>query len=412
MPDQDYAQFAQDAQAAGAPIFTVNVPDYGIVHFFEKARPGPMLSYAGKALRCERTFVVWPYADAWGFSAWNVGWSYLKTADEAGEVGNSDDPGDYEGAGVYRRLPQPLPMVNKRTRKPLAYATEVSRFIGLRPAGNSNFDDTLDGSVLPVGDFYAAEVTIVYGSLPYRLLTDEALSNEVTTADLATFPQPLDDLPPREYSLRRYVNRVGAPSAKHVQFPSGVLKWEGVGLPKNFTYPDGTSSGAVEVKLRATQTAGRMIPYTDVVYTWYQVPGIPKAVFTGAIGKVNRFAFDDFDPETLLLTAVELTPHRMITGERAFDIAYRMRHLDGNEPEEFDDGDVPLDGSYAFADSGHNYFLRYQKTGSGNDEGVRFVWDRPFSGPDSGAGKKWVFDSMNYEDLFKGPFTTGLWVAT
>lgn len=410
MPDQDYSQFKQDAVAAGSPVQTVTVPDYGTVHFFEKARPGPMLSYVGHTFRCERTFVVWPYADAWGFCAWMIGWSYLKTAEEAGEEPLSSSPGDYESAGVYRRIPQPLTVVNKRNGRPLAYATEVSRFMGLRPSGSADYDDTHAGPPLAYGDYYAAEVTIVYGALPYRVLTDQELSLEFT-AELSTFPNPVDDQPPREYTIRRYVSRVGAPSAKHVTFPAGTYKWEGVGLPLVRTKPDGSTTSA---KLVSSQTTGKMIPYTDVTYTWYQVPGIPKAIFTGAIGKVNRLPFDDFDAETLLLTSVELTPHRMVTGERSYDIAYRFRHLTGNNPEPFDDGDVPISGTYAFADSGHNYFLRFDESGSGDSKVTTFVWDRPFTGPsaDGSAAKKWVFESMLYEDLFRGPFTTGLWVAT
>lgn len=383
MPDQDYEKFKSDAEAAGAPIQTVD--GYGGLYYYEKAKPGAMLSYVGKTMRAERSFVVWPYEKAWGFCAHMIGWSYLGDGTGA-EFAYGD--GDYDDAGVWRQLPQPLPVYNQRVNKPLAWATEVSRFVGLRPSGNLQYDDVPTGGSVAYGDFYAAEVTIVYGSLPYRVLSDED-TTKTSAGD------------PDESLLKRYVNRVGVPSSRHVQFPSGALKWEGVGLP------------ALPSKKFATQTAGRMLPYTDVVYTWYQVPGVPKVLFEGAIGKVNSVSFDIFAPETLLLTAVDLIPHRMVSGERSFDISFRCRHFDKNNPESFEDGDVPLSASYHFADSGHNYFLRYEDIldGSGKKTGTRFIWDRPFSGPDSGPEKKWVFEAMDFRKLFKGPFTTGLWVA-
>lgn len=336
--------------AAGTAYNFVDVPEYGQVKFYELANKGPQLSYQSRVHRCERTFRVWPYDKSWAFCAWMLGWSKLGPS-----PGSSD-------CGVYRVTPQPMPIFNRPNGKPFAYATDVVRHEGGRPDGIkfSPFDGTT-----VVGNFWWADVTIAYGSVPYKMLAD---------ADMTKNPYSLD---PDEASLARFVSRSTAPSGKHIQFPAGSLRWEGVAS---------SSPGSAGQDEISTQTMGKVLPFIDLVYTWHEVPAIPYAVYSH-IGTVNYTPFDGRAAERLLLVGVDITPRRMVTGDRAFDIAYRMKYGD-------------IDGT-----KNHNYFFRiYKPTGTTYTD-VRWTLNKPYY-KDSGSTKHYVFEKQEFRDLFRGPFET------
>lgn len=336
----DYNQFETNQKAAGIRVLTANPPGFATTKYYELSRSGVPISFTNDEIRAARDFIVWPYADVMGFCAYMVGFTYAP-------------PGlrDVPKSGFNRHLPQPVGFSNPRTGKPMAYATDVMSVEGWVPKDLRN--DT--SSNVDVGDYLFAKVRIGYTALPYAALPDSSM--------------PLVSNAPSEVGLTRYVSRSVAPGSRHLTLPAGAFKWE--------------SSGET-----STQTLGRMLGYVDVVYTWRQVPQLPAAVFTH-IGSVNDSSWDNNPAGTMLLMGVEVTPKRMVTGDRSFDIAYKMRYV-GN-----------TDAAYPGQTLGHNYFLRF----AGRD--IAFRFDRPYAGPPS--AKRYVFDTKDFELLFGGPFVTVPW---
>jgi hypothetical protein len=200
------------------------------------------------------------------------------------------------------------------------YATQVERIEGIGVSVNEGDD---------VAEYEFARVTVIYESLTYDVKED----NEIHQTDGA----------PDESRMERFVTRTTEPTAEFITLPQGAYKWKGTTLP-------------------VVGSHGRIISALNLTYTWHQVPRIPPSVKTSKlIGCVNSAEFDGYPAGTLLVTAVELTPYRMIGGLRVYDIKYRVSYKDPDHNQR-----------------GHNYFYRYHDnvverlalTAGGADDGA------------------------------------------
>lgn len=305
---------------------SLNVLGFGTVDYEERAEGSPTFSYSSGASRAERTFRV-PWAKKDAFVRGMLGFPRIKNT----KPGQPDNI-----AYVSRALPQPFPGVkDPNGDEEWLYATAVTRLEGAGPLG------TLDDS--GVTEYEYAIVTVQYESLTYKLMTDEELDEAALGPGF-----------PDESYLLRYVTRVTKPSAEYVTLPRGAMRWY---LPEDPDYVAGAAADRAASRAGAARTAkmpsvdfanARLVPSTEIVYTWHQVPFIPKAIEAGTktyVGCVNKNAFGDqhrnYAPGTLLLLSAELKPYRTGAGAFVHDIAYRVKYF---EPE---------------PGRGHNYFLRY-----------------------------------------------------
>ncbi len=242
----------------------------------------------------------------------------------------------------------------KDTGRPFLYATDFNLEI-LEPY---NFDDDIkEGTAL------RTKVTVTYEPLPYPVIADEDMDQQYGGPD--------------ETTLKRYVMYHPNPNAQFLTLPRGAYKW--VPAPS-------TSESSV----RVDQTSGKIQAFCQFVYTWYDVPVIPDAIYTH-LGSVN--SNDDFGgvdgedgvkPETYYLTGATVKPKRGPGGQRLYDVQWLIKYFDPIQ-------DTPT------SESGHNYFLRYTP-GSEADPSIEPKY-RLITHDGTDGGKR-VFKAMDWNKLF------------
>lgn len=265
----------------------------------------PQERYSGQQGGATRIFDV-PWEFRWDFAQTMVGFSeavsYVKN-----------------GKKLYyikRYLPQPYPQPLKirtkdNTEITWMYATDIASIQGLSPTKTDN-----DGNL----EFQYARITIQYSTLTYRLKKDEEMPPRlgiVGDEGWAEWPQKNDDDDLSNFPNTRYITRHIQPTAEYLRLPFGVFKW---------VYDITETPDDPSLRANVANGAGTIVPSTEVVYTWHQVPFVPRKI-RDYLGCVNEFGFDVFESETLLLVAAEVRPYRQIGGLPAYDVVYKMKHF-------------------------------------------------------------------------------------
>ncbi len=332
-----------------------------------------------------RTFDV-PWDERWHFAAAMIGYPVLAPDGSGGQY-------------IKRHVPNGFLDWPDLRGQPWLFATQVQSIEGRGPR-----PEEVDPE--GTGRYEKARVQILYESLNYTVKPDE----ECRTAPIEilgglfreAFGLPAEQVITDESLLKRYVTRQIQPTAEALILPRGAFKWTGQPTPG--------------VPVANTNT--RIQPSAEVVYTWHHVPGIPQAA-RDLLGSVNSTQFDPllklrrdvrqepvhapqggvintivteegFAPETLLLTGVEVKPHRSIVGVKVYDVVYKFKHLDQKT-------DLP-DG---VTTAGHNYFLRYI-TVAGDPTSNRVEYQL-ITRTGTANGRR-VFAANEFRLLFQGPF--------
>lgn len=189
------------------------------------------------------------------------------------------------------------------------YADSIQKITGDIPARSGPSRDDND-----VMEYDEALMSVVYTSLPYKVLTDQ----ELMAATGGTFPD--------ESKLLRYTSTNIVLSARVERIPSGsALKWVGLPLATN---PVGPAT--------MTNVGHFNIIEFDVKITWYQIPllMVPWGVISEAFNKTNletlgqrsAASYVVFPPKTLIfLGATVSDPFPMPNNALAVDIQYAFR---------------------------------------------------------------------------------------
>lgn len=325
---------------------SIFVDNYGPVDYWERPN-SPTESYQEGEIVVQRIYDT----------PWDTRWLFIRQV--VGFATVVDD--DTDGAYIQRTIPQAYfpdnfpefldtgPSNDGRW----VYCTSLESVEGVKPTG---WDTTYD-----VGTFELARCTFTFKSLPYRVLTDgevtayvNNLPTDVYIQDFASpelRPDPsinatYYDPPLYETRILRYVTKKIQPSSQHLVLPYGKMF---------FVSTDNK-------KIPSNNGINKLVSSADVIYTWHQVPSqdlnntnqLKK--IQAAIGTVNREPFDGYPAGTLLLTAVNNTPRRLIGGYYASDIELRMKYFNATD----------LYGKVL--NVGHNWVLR-------------FLYDANFTGP-------------------------------
>lgn len=178
------------------------------------------------------------------------------------------------------------------------------------------------------------------------------------------------------HDYSRFVSRWIEPGIRTITLKSGYLVVEATGLPAG----EGIS---------LTQFAG------SVKYCWDSVPTdcYPAAAVARSLGRVNDARFDNFDPQTLLLTSVKVEPRASPFGPtRYVQVEYTMGYRPNQARVALADGTFP--------NRGWNYFLATVE-----QPGGRRVMDyyRVVDDPGPGAAAQPPFLSVPFADLFRPP---------
>lgn len=239
---------------------------------------------------------------------------------------------------ISRQVPHVYEDLYDLSLNPYMYATAIQRGDGIRVADTS----PITGG--PAG--VLAQLRVVYNALTYKVRTDAEMA--------VLFPfipegesqdNPLSDINrPDEASLARYVTRRYKPFQRVITVPR-ALPW--------FVLEAGDAE--ISAATATTPARGPVVmegigkPETGIVleYIHHLRPDIPWNAIEQAMGKINEFTFDGFEPETLLCEPPEIIPVISPLGEIIHDIIFRFRYL----PK------VALDG----VAKGHNWFLHNVK---------------------------------------------------
>jgi hypothetical protein len=293
-------------QESVSQAYTLNCPPFGVVKFWE-LQGSPQESYSGEKTVVRRTFLVpWRARFAWAQAM--TGYPKL------------------QGAHIQRVLPQGYEHLPAPSDDPTItlwlFPTQVDSMEGYKFLGKET-----EGSFELIR-YAFARVTLTYESVTYKVVADGE------TLGSGGYPD--------ESLLKRYVTKIVQPAVEYMTLPYGQYKY----VPEEGNPPTGTP---------VLGTNGTMQAYSDITYTWHQVPRLPPgsgyagyitAVFTHP-GTVNESVFDGFPPETLLLLSVESRPYRTIGGVYVFDYIYKMRYRNNKQHP-------PNAGS---TDKGHNHIL-------------------------------------------------------
>lgn len=276
-----------------------------------------------------------------------------------------------EEAGVRyisRQVPHVYEDLYDLSLTPYLYATAIQRGDGVRVADTS----PITGG--PAG--VLAQLRVVYNALTYKVRTD----NELKTLypfipEGESQDNPLSESNrPDEASLARYVTRRYKPFQRVITVPRAVLK---------FVLETGDAEIADSHGPVVMEGIGK--PETGIVleYIHHLRPDIPWNAIFQAMGRVNEFTFDDFEPETLLCEPPEIIPVVSPLGEVINDIIFRFRYL----PK------VGLDGT----PRGHNWFLHAVK----RDSGVSPLLDYRLVTTTGTTGGTQVFQKFDFSKLFR-----------
>ena len=304
-------------------------PQYGRIEYKE-LKGSPHEAYVGHQGKAVRKFrVAWP--SRWKFLQTFIGYSWVNLAGTA-------------SAHIIRVPPQAHPVTvdvpgQGSFDQPWLYAQDVESIEGMEPdpVGFPQLDDEDT-------PYKNAAVTVAYESLTFRVLDDEAMKDNSYTHDGTPTGRPEDFAGGRP---RRYLTKVIQPTAEYLKMSFGVFV---------FVANDPVTGKKWQP---ASLGQGKIIPAAEVLYQWHQFPTYkttvadeatrvyyPPAVKTH-LGTVNDAEFDGYNKGTLLFTAFEYKPYRMIGGHVSGDLVYKMKHFEPNS----------LTGSISNT-TGHNYFIR------------------------------------------------------
>lgn len=327
-----------------SPPLILRVPGYGEVEYYEAAQDSPVYVFTSQGSRAERTFIVaWAQRDT--FVKGILGFPTIQYTSGMEDRAFSS----YVGRVVPNALPDIFEPIGSDSRGRVPgnwlYATQVSKMVGLEPTGLLGEDG--------VAEYNWAVVTVLYEGLTYKVKTDNELVAESPWLNAGSWsgePNPAPLGLPWEFFLERYVTRTAKPTAEFLNLGRGKMYW---------VIPD------ADPVIPFAEATSILVPGVEYVYTWHQVPFLPRAAKLH-IGKVNRDWFDPdnegrfetggsefngFTPGTLLYASCEVKPYRMGSGAFVQDITYRMKYLE-----------APVTERQPHRGRGHNYFLRWDST--------------------------------------------------
>lgn len=235
---------------------------------------------------------------------------------------------------VKRTLPHSMPGFNRpgaETGRPILWCTSLSveeqiTFLGY---------ETFEGRSLP--KFAWARLGLRYSSLRYKLLEDSDPKVVGTDSQFGGIPD--------ESKLTRNVFVIVKPSVRVITAPQGTFHFRKVANTDN------------------TVLAGFGVPINesgaDVTVRWVDVPEIPHANISRAMGCVNTTRFMDWDAETLLCMPADYTPVVQANGTTAYTIDYKF-NFNPKVARTNAGGAVP-----GTTQRGHNWFLKKINDGGG-----------------------------------------------
>ena len=272
---------------------------------------------------------------------WDQRWNFIRSVFGYPLVKTIVDPlGDPVWTFIDRTDPMAYP-IRTIGGKSLLYPQDVTRVRGLGAWRVKN----------GTGYYDEARVDIRFGSRPYSVQSNYHAVRDFDGHKLVD-----------ESTLTRYVEKRWSFVTQALTLPRGGAVWEGTQVPVD-------------------DSNIRIVSHIEMVYVWYQVPGIPAAVKTH-LGCVNDSNFDGHPAETMLLSGVELRPYRWVTGQRLYDILYKFRFFN---PEGV---------------KGHNHFLHYKGAS------VAPAYDRiltPGTPPGGASGTEGIFKLKDMRELFRPP---------
>jgi len=333
-----------------------------------KERPGsPEESYANGIGTCKRTFDV----------AWTQRWEFAQQM-----LGYSQRLNSGTGGYISRKVPEAYKDIARVAYSDIEgqfkseywlYAQSLDSIQGIKPI-EKNAND--------VGTYDKARMTFTYSSLTYNVHTDDDCRNGVGAAHTRFVDangNPSDVY--REGTaarIARYITRQVQPTSEHLQLPFGQMLWA-----------DGSNTPAVN-------GIAKTVPGMEVIYTWHQVPSQMLNVTSqisqlyNKIGTVNKYDFDYCPPGTLLLTAIETKPYRIIGGGTVSDIVFKMKYTNH------------FDASGTITNKGHNHFIHFTTfvvEGGTIDPIKSYRYDLLTSNGNATTGRK-VYNESDFIDLF------------
>lgn len=318
---------------------------------YDEVPGSPQEMVQGDGFKVRRTFLV----------EWNKRWLFVYGM-LGGPYFNPVPLLDY--GWISRRLPQ-------------GYKTTASGLGGNGglPSGHWMFPLSVEGieglgKILSVdadgvATYEKAKVSLLYETVTWKILSD-AKMKENGYVD-PSFGNP------DEATVQRYVTKFYQPTAEYLTLPFMGMVWsEQLSTPVDLSVQPVAVPGSL----------GVLVPATEIMYLWRQVPGRPLALDTH-IGSVNDAEFDGYRRGTLLLTSIDLKPYRWFLGQIVWDITYKMKYFEPQtKPHRNAAGNIITDANGIPYDSttdrtgtaineyyGHNHFLRYKPGGNNTPDG-------------------------------------------
>ena len=269
----------------------VAIPNVGVVNYDEKVPGSPQYRFANGMSQATRTFTC-----DWGsrrdLIPYLLGYPKIINA----QLANGD-----KYTYISRILPDEIPdfLVPGKDESWL-FASQVMSCLGKGETGKYD--------AFGMAEYQDCEFSLIYEPRTFKILDDQSTFNAAIG-----FPD--------ESLLVRYVTRVQKPSAEFIQLPRGSMSWV-----------DGARNGNPAGPTRVDYASARLLPSTEITYTWHEVPFIPQAAGQ-FVGCLNRYPFTDnslldpdgnpttFPPGTLLLLAAEIKPYRNAAGVFVQDIS-------------------------------------------------------------------------------------------
>jgi len=325
-------------------------------------------TYTGEGLVVKRVFDT-PWSTRWIFCRKMLGYHFLDVNSAQKTYVHRIVPDryiptnveDYSNGTTFKEMyvdsleqiepirPESWDAVNKEGVNSLARCTFTYRY--------PNYAVLTDKEI---EDYLAIAPDVQYG----RLVSDVVRPSTVTsyyneledgTADPEPYYQNITST--KAAVVKRYISKAVQPTAQHIVLPYGMMRFVD-GTVK--TYNDTNFVTRTVYGTKATNITTKLVAKSEVIYTWHNVP---TSDITGSsqvkriqrfIGCVNKYTFDDYLPQTLLLTAVNSRPFRQLGGHYTTDIEMRMTYF--YVAESYSNGVPFSNGDTAI---GHNYFLRF-----------------------------------------------------
>lgn len=336
------------------------------IEYFE--RPGSLTgTYVGGELVVKRIFDT-PWSTRWIFCRKMLGYHFLDVNSQQRTYIRRIVPDkyiptnveDYSNGNTFKEMyvdsleqiepirPESWDRDNKEGVNTLARCTFTYRY--------PNYAVLTDAEIQYLVDLYP---DVNYGRLicdVYRQ-GEKAETKEVTDGSKSDLTTTYTKLLNRGAQIRRYISKSVQPTAQHIILPYGMMRFVD-GTVK--TYNDKNFVTRTVYGTKATNITTKLVAKSEVIYTWHAVP---TTDITGSsqvkriqrfIGCVNKHSFDNYPPQTLLLSAVNSRPFRQLGGHYTTDIEMRMTYFEALE--RYEDGIPDSNDDFAI---GHNYFLRF-----------------------------------------------------